>query len=310
MRRVDSTSMRQQKRRKSHNFGYYVHEGFRGIFSHGFMSAAAIIIIAACLLITGSFSLIAMNIEYNLDQLMSENEFLAYVDESLSEEDARALQAQVEGIPNVAEVTFISRTEAKSNYLSGINADDELYANLPDSVLRHRFSVRVDDIGLLSDTIAQVRNISGIADISAALDVANGFVAVRNVVTVVTIGMVGVLLIISLFIISNAIKLATLAREEEIAIMKMCGATNHFIRMPFVYEGIFLGLASALIAFGCQWGIYELLIRAIQSATRMQLVAMIPFESLLVYVAVAFGGIGLIVGVCGSTMTIRKYLRV
>lgn len=92
--------------------------------------------------------------------------------------------------------------------------------------------------------------------------------------------------------------------------MKMCGATNGFIRMPFVYEGIVLGLASALVGFACQWGIYELLINAIRTSTGMQLVSMIPFVQLAPIMAAIFAGVGLIVGVCGSLMTIRKYLQV
>ena len=300
----------QKKRRKSRNFGYYVREGFGGIFSHGFMSVAAITIIAACLLITGSFSLVAANIQYNLSKLMEENEFLAYVDESLSEEQARALEDQIKSVDNVAEVQFISRDEAKDSYLTDMSAEDDLYSSLPSSVFRHRFSISVVDISLLSETIDKVVAIDGIADYSAALDVANGFIAVRNVVTLVTIGMVAVLLIISLFIVSNTIKLATLSRQEEIAIMKMCGATNGFIRMPFVFEGIVLGLASALVGFACQWGIYELLINAIRTSTGMQLVSMIPFVQLAPIMAAIFAGVGLIVGVCGSLMTIRKYLQV
>jgi cell division transport system permease protein len=299
-----------KKRRKSNNLGYYVREGFRGIFSHGFMSAAAITIIAACLLITGSFSLVALNIEYNLSQLMAENEFLAYVDESLTEEEARAIQPELEALDNVASVTFISRSEAKENYLAGINADDDLYASLPDSVLRHRYSISVTDIAQLSSTIQAVCAVDGIADYSAALEVANGFVTIRNVVAVVAIGMVAVLFVISLFIISNAIKLATLSRQEEIAIMKMCGATNGFIRMPFVFEGILLGLSSALIGFACQWGLYELLIQAIHTSSRMQLVSIIPFARLAPVMGGVFAGVGLLVGVCGSLMTIRKYLQV
>ena len=257
-----------KKRRKSRNFGYYVQEGLRGLLSHAFMSIAAIIIIAACLLITGSFSLVALNIQYNLEGLMAENEFLAYVDDTLTEEQARALQSQIESVPNVANVTFISAEEAKNSYLEDLGADDDLYSSLPSSVLRHRYSISVDDLNLLPETIQGVMNISGIADYSAAQDVANGFISVRNVVTVVTIGMVAVLLVISLFIISNAIKLATLSRQEEIAIMKMCGATNGFIRMPFVIEGIVLGLVSAILGFACQWGIYELLINTIRGSAR------------------------------------------
>lgn len=286
------TQTKIKKRRKSHNFGYYVREGFSGIFSHGFMSIAAITIIAACLLITGSFSLVAVNIEYNLSKLMAENEFLAYVDDSLSEDQARALQSQIEAVDNVATVTFISRDEAMNDYLQELGADDDLYSSLPSSVLRHRFSISVVDISQLSDTIQKVVAIDGIDDYSAALDVANGFVTVRNVVTLVTIGMVAVLLVISLFIVSNTIKLATLSRQEEIAIMKMCGATNGFIRMPFVFEGIVLGLASALVGFACQWGIYQLLINAIRTSTGMQLVSMIPFVRLAPIMAAVFAAVG------------------
>ena len=300
-----------KKRRKSRNFGYYVQEGLRGLLSHAFMSIAAIIIIAACLLITGSFSLVALNIQYNLEGLMAENEFLAYVDDTLTEEQARALQSQIESVPNVANVTFISAEEAKNSYLEDLGADDDLYSSLPSSVLRHRYSISVDDLNLLSETIQGVMNISGIADYSAAQDVANGFISVRNVVTVVTIGMVAVLLVISLFIISNAIKLATLSRQEEIAIMKMCGATNVFIRMPFVIEGIVLGLVSAILGFACQWGIYELLINTIRGSAGMeQLVDMIPFVQIAPIMGAIFAGVGLIVGVCGSLFTIRKYLQV
>ena len=299
-----------KKRRKSNNFGYYVREGLRGIGSHGFMSFAAITIIAACLLITGSFSLVAVNIEYNLSKLMAENEFLAYVDENLTDEQAMSLQGQIESIDNVASVTFTSREQALANYKSEMNSDDSQLDNLPANVLRHRYSVSVEDISKLTDTVKAVENVDGIAKVSVALDVANGFVTVRNVVTIVTIGMVGILLVISLFIVSNTIKLATLSREEEIAIMKMCGATNGFIRMPFVFEGIVLGLASALLGLLCQWGLYTLLIRAIQSASRMQLVAMVAFKSVALPMGLVFVAVGLIVGVCGSLITIRKYLQV
>ena len=285
-------------------------EGMKGIFSHGFMSFAAVTIITACLLITGSFSLLAVNIDFNLNQLMSENEFLAYVDDTYTEDQARELQGQIEAVDNVSNVSFISQSEAMQEYKAEMGADAELYADLPDTVLRHRFAVQVDDIELLSDTIAAVRAVPGIADISAALDVANGFITVRNIVTIVTVVMVAILLIISLFIVSNAIKLATMSRQEEIAIMKMCGATNGFIRMPFIFEGIVLGLTSALLSFLMEWGIYKLLMEAINGTSRFQLVSLLSFSTVAPYVAGAFAFFGLLVGVCGSVVTIRKYLRV
>lgn len=297
-------------KRKSGNFGYYVREGFRGFLGHGFMSLAAVTIIAACLLVTGSFSLVALNIDHNLTQLMSENEFLAYVDDSLSDEEAMALQSDIEQIDNVSEVTFISRSDAKSNYLESIKAEDDLYNSLPDSVLRHRYSIRVDDLTMLKETIDAVGNVSGIAETNAAVDVANGFVNLRNAIAVVAVGLVGVLLIISLFIVSNTIKLATLSRQQEIAIMKMCGATNGFIRMPFVVEGLMLGLLSSGIGFALQWALYNLMLQALGSVTSIQLIHVLPFITLAPFVAAIYVVIGLLVGICGSMMTIRKYLQV
>ena len=302
--------MKKRTKRRSRNFGYYVREGLRGFIGHGFMSLAAVTIIAACLLVTGSFSLVALNIDYNLTQLMSENEFLAYVDDSLTEEEAIALQSDIEAVDNVAEVTFISRGEAKNNYLDSIEAEDDLYSSLPDSVLRHRYTIRVNDLSLLKETIAEVGNISGIAETNAAIDVAVGFINLRNAVAVVALGLVGVLLIVSLFIVSNTIKLATVSRQQEIAIMKMCGATNGFIRIPFVVEGMMLGVLSSGIGFGLQWALYNLMLQALSSATSIQLIHVVSFTTLAPFVAVVYVVIGLLVGICGSMMTIRKYLQV
>ncbi len=302
--------MKTKRRRKGRNFGYYVAEGIKGLFRHGFMSFAAITIMAACLLITGSVSLVAVNIDYNLQKLMSENEFLAYVDDSLSLEEAQAIQADLEQVDNVAEVIFTTNEQAKADYLASMDANEDLYDSLPNSVFRHRYSIKVDDLSILAATVNAVEDVPGIAETNAALEVANGFVTVRNVVTIVALGLVAIVLIISLFIVSNAIKLATLSRQEEIAIMKMCGATNGFIRMPFVYEGVLLGVLSAAIGFALQWGLYSLLLQAIESLVGSQLLELIPIQQLAPYIGGAFVGVGLLVGIIGSTGTIRKYLRV
>ena len=291
------------------NFGYYIKEGFHGAGSHGFMTFAAITIMASCLVIMGSFVLLAMNLEHNLNALMAENEFLAYVDDSYTDEEGAQLGAQIGAIENVASYRYITREEALADYVGEVE-DDSLYADLPASVLRGRFSIQVTDISQLPDTISQVRAVKGIAKISAALDVANGFVTLRNVTVVIALIMVVVLVVVSFFIISNAIKLATSGREGEIAIMKMVGATNAFVRWPFVVEGILLGLGSAILATLVQWGVYQLLMQAVNVYSHVQLINIIHFEDLVLPLMVCFGSIGLIVGVLGSLITIRKFLRV
>ena len=291
------------------NAGYYIQEGFRGLRSHGFFTFAAIGIIAACLIITGSIALVAVNLNYNLNQLMEENEILAYVDERYSAKQTKALQSELSSLDNIASCQFISKEEAMDSYLDGLE-DDALYADLPASVLRDRYALQVTDITQLTTTIAEVEQVKGVVKVSAALDVANGFVTVRNVAVGVTVILLSVLLVVSFFIISNAIKMAMARREEEIAIMKMVGATNGFIRWPFVYEGLLLGLFSAVIAFGLQWGLYAAVAQGIANSDSLQILNVVPFTRIWQFVALVFLGTGILVGVGGSLTAIRRFLRV
>ena len=284
------------------NAGYYIQEGFRGLRSHGFFTFAALGIIA-----TGSIALVAVNLNYNLNQLMEENEILAYVDERYSAKQTKALQSELSSLDNIASCQFISKEEAMDSYLDGLE-DDALYADLPASVLRDRYALQVTDITQLTTTIAEVEQVKGVVKVSAALDVANGFVTVRNVA--VTVILLSVLLVVSFFIISNAIKMAMARREEEIAIMKMVGATNAFVRWPFVVEGVVLGIASAIVASALQWGIYSLITQAVNHYSHIRLVSILPYQTLALPVSCVYLGIGLLVGVCGSLITIRKFLRV
>lgn len=294
---------------KRTNAGYFIREGLRGLTSHRAFAFAAIGIIAACLIITGSVSLVVVNLEHNLNRLMAENEILAYIDESYSQEEAESLGETLQAIPNVTDCTFVNREDALENYLDGLE-DDALYTDLPSTVLRDRYVIHVEDIITLTDTVKQVEAVKGVVKVSAAMDVVNGFITVRNVAAGVAVILLGVLLVVSFFIISNAIKMATIHRAEEIAIMKIVGATNAFVRWPFVVEGIVLGLASAIIAGLLQFGIYSLLIKAVSGFSYVQFITLIPYRQLVLPVAVAYLAIGLLVGVLGSLIAIRKFLRV
>ncbi len=290
------------------NTGYYIKEGVRSIFSHGLMSFAAVCMIVGCLLIMGTFSLVAVNLEHNLSKLEAENQFLAYIDETLPEEEARALESAVEAIPNVREANFISREEAMDKFLE--DKDDELFSLVPASNYRHRFSIHVHDIESFRETVQNVVNIPGIAGYVAAFEVADGFVAARNVAGGIAAILVAILFLISLFIISNTIKLATFTRREEIAIMKMCGATDAFVRWPFVFEGLILGLLGAGVAFFLQWGIYELIADSIVGGRGLNFIEILSFETMRLWVLGIFGGAGLVIGVGGSLLAIRKFLQV
>ena len=211
---------------------YYIKEGVRSIFTHGLMSFAAVCMTVACLLIMGSFSLIAVNAGNILQDLEDENEFLAYVDESLSQNEARALQDEIEAIPNVSSVTFVTKEQALQDFIAQQETASSLFENTSAETLRDRYRIHVEDIEQLQDTADQVKQVNGIADVEASLEIADGFVMVRNVATAIAVILIVMLVMISVFIIANTIKLSTFTRREEIAIMKMCGATNWFVRAP------------------------------------------------------------------------------
>ena len=289
--------------------GYYLSEGVHSIFTHGFMSFAAVCMIVACLLIMGSFTLVAVNLDKNLGDLENENQLAVYVDDSYTEEKARSLEEEIAKIPNVTEMTFESKETALENWKAKYS-DVDLMDNLPDDAFRDRFYVHMDNIELIAQTKADLENVPGVAKVVAAVEIAEGFVMVRNIATGVALVLVGILLIVSLFIVANTIKLATFYRREEIAIMKMCGATDGFIRWPFVVEGLALGLAGSLVAFFLQWGIYHLVATNIVQSNGLSLMTMISYTSMVDIILPVFCGVGVIIGVGGSLIAIRKFLQV
>ena len=292
-----------------HDFKFFIREGAGNMFSHGFMSFAAIGITVACLLIMGTFTLVAYNANVNLADLQQENAVLAFVDDALTEQEARALQTKIESVNNVADCTFMSRDEAKENYIARYDGD-ELYGDLPADVFRHRYVIHVTDPDRIMETKEAVEQVAGIAKARADQAVAEGFTTARNVAGIISIALIAILLLVSVFIISNTIKLTTFDRRDEIAIMKMVGATNGFIRWPFVYEGMLLGLFSAVIAFGLQWLLYTAVARGIGTSDTLQILTVVPFVKIWQPVALVFLGAGILVGVGGSLTAIRRFLRV
>ena len=291
-----------------HDFKFFVKEGAGNMFSHGFMSFAAIGVTVACLLIMGTFTLVAYNANENLADLQQENAIVAFVDESLDEDQARALQSQVEAVANVADCSFVTRTEARDAYVAKYD-DEDVYGDLLPEVFRHRYVIHVTDPDHIMDTKDAVEQVPGIAKARADEAVANGFVTVRNVAGVISIALIAILLLVSVFIISNTIKLTTFDRRDEIAIMKMVGATNGFIRWPFVYEGFMIGLLSAVIAFGLQWLLYAAVAKGVANSDTLKLIHVVDFTTFWKPVAAVFAGAGILIGVGGSLSAIRKFLQ-
>lgn len=292
------------------NIGYFIKEGFFSIFKHGLMSFAAMCMIVACLLIMGTFSLVAVDLDVNRQKLEDENEFTAYVEDSLTLTQAQGLMDAITAIPNVRDATFVDRAEVLADFRAEHADEDGLFALLPDDVFQHRFRIHVSNIEDLETTAGLVGEIDGISDTSAQVDIAEGMVAVRNIAAGVALVLVSLLALVSLFIIANTLRLALFYRRDEIAIMKMCGASNSFIRWPFVTEGAILGLFSAVLAFFVQWLVYDLIANAMASGGQLSFLVVLPFSSLWGMVLAAFCGVGLTIGVLGSLLAIRRFLKV
>ena len=294
---------------KLNNFGYLLKEGFRGIFLHGFMSFAAVCVTVACLVIVGSFSALAYNLDEMVQDLNQTSEILVYIDSDLSDAEARSIGTKINLLDNVLQATFVSREEALQDFIADHDGDSA-FSGVQASDLRHRYIVTLEDNTKMEQTDAALKQLPGVAKTNAAYELAKGFTTIQDVLHIVSAAVIAVLLVVSLLIISNTVKLAMYDRKDEIAIMKMVGATNGFIRLPFVVEGFTLGMMGALLAFGLEWVMYDALIEKISTVDSLQLFSFVAFQELLMPMVAVFGAAGLFVGIVGSWTSIRKFLDV
>ncbi len=285
-------------------------EGIRGVFSHGFMSFAAVCVTVACLLIVGSFSCLIYNLNIMVEKLNKTNEVMVYVQDDYSDAEARSVGTNINRIENVQSSRFITREEALELFKEKYENPEDFDDVDPDT-LEHRYSVILMDNRQLEQTVEELRQIPGVSDVRAANELAEGFATVQDVLHVVSALVIGILLVVSLLIISNTVKLAMYDRRDEIAIMKMVGATNGFIRLPFVVEGFLLGMMGAGIAFGIEWLMYDSLVARIDAMSmNLEMFEFVPFTELLVPMVAVFASAGLFVGMVGSWTSIRKFMDV
>lgn len=294
---------------KFNNFAYLFKEGIRGIFKHGFMSFAAVCVTVACLLVVGVFSSLIYNLNIMVEDLNKTNEVVAYVDEALSDAEAKSISSKFVSIDNIYNATFKTRDEALEEFIAD-HPDDDAFSGVDASYLRHRYEIVLKDNAYLEDTVEQLESIDGIAKVSAAYELAEGFSTLQQVLHVVSIAVIIILLVVSLLIISNTVKLAMYDRKDEIAIMKMVGATNGFIRMPFVVEGFTLGMLGAALAFGLLWLLYDVMVARLAMVDTLKLLSFVPFSRLVWPMVIVFGLAGMFVGVVGSWFSIRKFMDV
>jgi len=295
---------------KISNIRYLFNEGIRGIFLHGFMSFAAICVTVACLLIVGSFYALTYNVSVMVEELDTTNEILVFIDRELSDAEAKSISTQLSKIENIYQATPISREQALADFIAEYEDKDALSAIEPGD-LSFRYKVVLADNSIIEETVAEIRAIPGVSNIQAAFEMAESFATLQNVLQIASMAVIGVLLVISLLIISNTVKLAMYDRRDEIAIMKMVGATNGFIRLPFVVEGFTLGMLAATLAFFLEWVLYNAVVTRVTAIVALQqLFSFVPFEELMLPMVAVFVSAGMFVGIVGSWTSIRKFMDV
>lgn len=295
---------------KKSSIGYFLKEGFRNIFLHGFMSFAAVSVIVVCLIITGTTALISYDINLNIVKLQNESEIIVYIEDTYTTEEARDMEDTILQVDNVATAEFEDKNQALEEYREELGDQADLLDGFDENnnPLRDAFHITMKDPSQVTATKAALESVEGIGNAVANEEVVARLIQIQRMFHAISVTLIVALGLISIFIIANTVKLAMLARRREISIQKMVGATNWFIRWPFVIEGLVLGLVAGGIAFGLEWALYDQLSDFILG--NLPQFTMARFQELMFYVMGVFGGAGVIVGVCGSSLTIRRFMDV
>ncbi len=289
---------------------YYINEGMKNIRRHKGIFFGSVSIIAVCLALLGSAVLIIANLNYNLSHIISENEFIAYAVSDWDVADAEKLTDKLLSVDNVASVTYISPEDAMENFQSRMVTTSEYYLRLPSDLLPARFTVSVSNIDLLQQTSDAVEKLDEIDHNTLALGLARVLSTTQKTFTAMAVFLLAALLMISLFIISNTVRLAMKGREEEIAVMKIVGATNHFIRAPYLVEGLGLGALSGIFGFVFIFIFYSIIQRIFLIYHFTELFNILRFSTIWHFILPVCVLSSVLIGVFGTLLSLRKLLEV
>ena len=296
------------------NFKYLVREGIRNAWANRLMTFASVGVLVCCLVLMGSAVLVSVNITHVMQLFEDKNVVMVFLNDTISGSDATLTVADVQNkiltIDNVDpdNIEFVPKEKGFSSLMDRFDEKLKIIDTLGDTanILPDAFKVGFKDPTRYETTVQQLKNLPEVYTVRDNREYAEKLMGINQTVTVVGAWIVGLLLVVSLFIITNTIKLTMYVRKLEISIMKSVGATDWFIRMPFLVEGIVIGLAAGLISFGLVSYIYS---AAASSITDVLATGVLPYSSMLFKLLLAFIGSGVLSGAIGSLVSIRKYLR-
>ncbi len=295
------------------SFRYLVKQGWHNMGANRLMTFASIGVLTACLIITGIAALLTLNVNRVVDHLADQNEIVVYILPETTDQQIAEAQAQIESMPNVLEVTYVSKEEAFQQVEGWLSEYGDLLTGY-DNIFPATFRVTVKDLNYISDTNLQLASLPIVEKTDVPTDLAGVMVTIKNAFNYGGIALVAILAVVSIIVISNTIRLTVFARRREISIMKYVGATNAFIRLPFFVEGITVGIIAGLLSSGLVCGgyyfVYEY-IRELYNTWIMSLMSSIyTLEEIWLPVVIAFVGVGAVIGGFGTALSVRKHLKV
>lgn len=299
---------------RSSSVRYLAKEGIRNVWSNRLMSFASIAVLAACLMMVGFATLFAMNLDSMVGYIERQSTIEVFIRDDATNAEVEELGSQLERIDSVDSVTYISKEQALEDYSEQLG-NETLLENLgDDNFLPASYRISASDLSEIDTIIQTAERSPAYESHRAPTNVATTITNLKNTITWLGIAIVIALVIVSLVVISNTIRATVFARRREIGIMKQVGATNNFIRIPFLFEGICLGVVAAVVAFLVIWLGYESILNALMNNASALLQSMyqsiIPFSSIWWGIALAFLGGGIITGAAGSVISLRTHLKV
>ena len=293
------------------SFRYLFKEGFRNIWTNRMMSTASICVLMSCLILIGGASMIFLNIDSLLGRIEEENVIMVYIEDDTTDSDIKAMERALNRINNVDKVEFIPKEVAWQEQLETMEpAQREFFLEISSDIpLPDAFKITVDDLSKFDDTVKKIKKLDHIDMVRENRDLAKRLVSIRHGVEIIAVVIVIVLLAISVFIISNTIRLTVYSRRLEISIMKSVGATNGFVRLPFIVEGMILGIISGIVSLGLVWVFYDFAVSQFSDILGYLSLEALNFRDYALVMLGAFIVIGILTGVGGSAITMGRYLN-
>lgn len=294
---------------KGSSLKYLTREGFRNIWVNRLMTLASVTVLLACLVIIGVGTMAFFNIDALLDKVEAQNVVMVYVEMDSDDLTTSGVGVELQKMENIESCEFIPKEDAFRAQIESMGGDSAVFEGFTECPLPDAYKVTLKDLTQFSATVAQIKTLTGVSSVRENSDLASKLLSIRRAVTVVSIGLVAMLFLVALFIIANTIRITMFSRKLEINIMKAVGATNWFIRWPFLVEGVLIGIIASVLSLGVLWGLYELAAVSFSDLLLSLGFSFVPFTRYALQILGVFLGIGIFTGGFGSMISMKKYLK-